>query len=195
MAIICSHCFIFCLQLAANRGSFKLPLQAPSSSLHLQYTTILASTSWIQHSQGTGHHPWCKIAAAPVVGKVRTKASEESYCSGQLPETQPDPIFRNSRDAYGRVSKQEYTEITILMGKMMMKPWDFVSALFWGCLLWIYVNLGGSALYPRREVRWSSKLGHKQLLPDAVPQELATSLSWCWTPLLAGSQLIRPTGQ
>lgn len=28
MAIICSHCFIFCLQLAANRGSFKLPLQA-----------------------------------------------------------------------------------------------------------------------------------------------------------------------
>ena len=56
-----------------------------------------------------------------MVGKVRTKASEESYCSGQLPETQPDPIFRNSRDAYGRVSKQEYTEITILMGKMMMK--------------------------------------------------------------------------
>ena len=84
-------------------------------------STPQSSPPQVGCSTVTGHQPWCKIAAAPVVGKVRTKASEESYCSGQLPETQPDPIFRNSRDAYGRVSKQVYTEITLLMGKMMMK--------------------------------------------------------------------------
>ena len=195
MAIICSHCFIFCLQLAANRGSFKLPLQASFLlfALAVHHNPRLHKLDSAQSGHRTP--PMVQNCSCACGGKGKDQSQRRVVLQRAITWDTARSNFQELTGCIWACVKTGVHRNYNFNGENDDEAWDFVSALFWGCLLWIYVNLGGSALYPRREVRWSSKLGHKQLLPDAVPQELATSLSWCWTPLLAGSQLIRPTGQ
>ena len=126
----------------------------PQSSPQVGFSTVRARDTSHHQPSPAHHQPLCKIAAAPVAGKVGTKASEESYCSGRLPVT--STARSNFQKLTGCVRRMGVCvetgvpEIGVLGPRFRQSNPSNLQEC-WGDVF--SKNRGGLALYPRREVR------------------------------------------